>query len=140
MMSSSREKRMPALPASLNIIQDLIQEIWSCDAGVTSADRIRFETAVTEIAGNIIEHSVPGAGVAVVTMTVEVVWNPNLIRATFLDDAREIHAELRDPEMPGPGSEHGRGLALALSLSDSLRYERAGSMNRWTVECRRSAG
>lgn len=140
MISASRVLRAPALRASLDAIHGLIQELWVSAGEVNPVDRMRFETIVIEIAGNIIEHSIPANGAVVVSLTLEVVVKPHLIRATFSDNGQEATANLDAVAMPGLDSHTGRGLALAVSLSDSLRYERIGPLNHWTVECCCTAG
>lgn len=138
MMAVTRELRAPALPASLDDIQDLLAELWSVAGGVTAADRMRFESAVVEIAGNIIEHARPAPHATIVTLRLAVDCGPNALRAVLGDDGRPADVDLDVVTMPGLDAESGRGLALATALSDSLRFERLPTENRWTVECARS--
>jgi serine/threonine-protein kinase RsbW len=136
--SCTRRLQAPALPASLDAVQDLVEELLDGDDQLTPADRIRFETAVAEIAGNVIQHAVPAPGAALVTLTVEVSSDHAVIRASFVDDGQEVDVDLEAAGMPDEADEQGRGLAMVRSLSDVLRYERSGATNRWTVECRRT--
>jgi anti-sigma regulatory factor (Ser/Thr protein kinase) len=133
-----REVRVPALPAGLDDVQDLVHELLSAVADLAESDRIRFETATAEIVGNIIKHAVPADGVPLVTVTCTAAVTEEALRATFVDDGQLVDLALDAVGMPDPESEQGRGLALAVVLTDSLRYERTGATNRWTLECRRS--
>lgn len=136
--SGARQLSVPAVPASLGAIHDLVEQVWSGTAGVTAADRLRFETAVVEVAGNIIEHATPAGGAAEVTLSLAVGTDRASIRGVFVDDGQEADVDLDEVRMPDPGAEAGRGLALVVSLCDRVHYERAGSTNRWTLVCHRS--
>jgi serine/threonine-protein kinase RsbW len=129
---------LPALPACLDVVHDVVAALWAQAPDVTTRDRGRFETAVMEIAGNVLEHSHPQAGASSVTLTVAVVADSQTLRATLEDDGRAVLVDLDGARMPGVDAEDGRGLALARSLSDRLSYERMGATNRWTVECHRA--
>jgi serine/threonine-protein kinase RsbW len=104
---------------------------------VVEADRWRFETAVAEVAGNIIKHSTPAGDADGVTLSFAVEADAGGIRGVFVDDGQETGVDLDTVQMPGVQAEDGRGLALAVSLCDVVRYERAGSTNRWTLVCHR---
>ena len=133
----TRELRVPATPASLDDVLDLVQELWTCLGEVAGPDRIRFETAVAEVAGNILEHSRAAAGSDGVTVSVRAAADENRLWATLVDDGQALDVDLDAARMPGPDAEDGRGLALARSLSDTLTYERSATANCWTVVCRR---
>lgn len=128
---------LPAVPASLDVIHDHLEQLWSHRAGVAEADRWRFETAVAEVAGNIIKHSTPVGDTQGVTLSFAVQADAGSIRGIVVDDGQETDVDLDTVQMPGVQAEDGRGLALAVSLCDVVRYERVGSTNRWTVVCHR---
>ena len=96
---------------------------------------IRFETAVVEIVGNVIEHAHPCGGNGEVQMEVVVQRRGRELRGVISDDGEPADVNLADPQMTGPDDVDGRGLAMALALSSELRYERVADRNRWTVTC-----
>lgn len=130
--------RASAIPPVLDAIQDLLQNLWSRTGEVRLEDRLRFESAVVEIAANIIKHAQPADGEPTVTLHLEVECDAHALRATFHDDAQPACVDLDAVVMPDQDAEGGRGLALATAATELLGYERAGSMNRWLVECARS--
>ncbi len=136
MTDVSRKVRVPALPAGLNDIQDLIDDMWSLTRGIAEHDRHRFESAVVEVAANIVEHARPADDRGQVTLDLTVSFGSEELRAVFCDDGQAADVDLDDITMPGTHAEDGRGLALAKTCSDALRYARRGSVNRWTITCR----
>jgi serine/threonine-protein kinase RsbW len=124
-----------ASPASLDEIHDLFARLWADADDVTARDRIAFETAVCEVAANIVEHATRG----------EVVDMRLLLRAPA--DRVEAHLEdlgyaydaaaLPDPADDDPLAETGRGMGIARALTDELVYERDGAVNRWFLLRRR---
>jgi serine/threonine-protein kinase RsbW len=127
-----------AVPASLESIHDLVERLWSGLVDVSPADRVRFETAVVEVAGNIIEHAGPTDDGSPVWLTFTAKAGPSLIQGEFTDDGGRSEVDLAAVQMPGVDAEDGRGLALALALCDEVRYERLGAANRWTLVCHRA--
>jgi serine/threonine-protein kinase RsbW len=130
---------VPARPASLDEIHDLVESLWAEQPGFPAADRLRFETAVVEVAGNIVTHAVAGRpGEPAVTIELTLTADPDSATARFRDDGGAAHLDLAAAEMPDTMAESGRGLALTRALSDDLAYERAGPANIWTLTCRRA--
>jgi serine/threonine-protein kinase RsbW len=89
-----------------------------------------LETALIEIAGNMVEHGTP----------------PGQIRYTFSLEITDEHlhgllVETGDPVRVGQGgplqhddlAESGRGLGLARAALTELRYERRGDTNAWLM-------
>jgi serine/threonine-protein kinase RsbW len=120
--------RVPAAPESLGQVHELLTELWRAASAVPPSDRVRFETAVAEIAANIAEHAA-ASGARHVELRLRGL--PDRVEAVFEDDG--------GPVAPGPGgwppddAERGRGLELARAAADVLRYERDGGRNRWVV-------
>ncbi len=121
-------------PDALEHVHALIASLWTDAPGVGDADRIGFETAVIEIAANILEHACAGAGV---DMRLEVRAHADRLEARFTDTGRPSLVDLASAAMPGELAEDGRGLALARAAVDELSYERDGAVNRWRIVRRR---
>ena len=125
----------PAEPASLDRVHALLEAVWAAHDDVPLADRLRFAIAVTEIAGNIVEHS--GSG-RTLDFSLRVRVEPGQLEAEFEDSGRRVDADLSAVEMPDPLAESGRGLALAFSCVDHLEYRRDGRLNHWRMVRRRT--
>ncbi|MBT1004434.1 ATP-binding protein [Paenarthrobacter sp. DKR-5] len=134
-MESRFELESAAEPQSLDAIHQLLQKVWDSAPGIDLMDRIRFETAVIEVASNIIEHSTP-AEHGTVRFTLEVQNTPDLLQAEFQDDARAAGVDPGAAVMPDELAESGRGLALAKVALDQFGYARDAGRNRWTLLCR----
>lgn len=127
----------PALPASLEEVHALLEELVQRSPGITARERMRFETALVEVASNVIQHAQPRPPDEHVTVTVVLRCDDAALTADLVDDALPAQVDPAAAEMPAPDAESGRGLALARSLCDELRLVREGDGNRWTVVCRR---
>lgn len=133
----TRKLTVPGRPASLHEIHDTIQSLWAEHAGFPAADRMRFETAVIEVAGNIVIHA--GEGLArEVAIELTLTFSPDSVTACFRDDGGAAELDLASTQMPDTTAEFGRGLALTRALADDLAYERVGATNVWTLTCRRA--
>ena len=126
-----------AVPDGLEDLHDLLEQVGAEHPEVASADLMLFETAVIEIAGNVVEHGLPPGGVHW-TFTIRVLHDR--IEAELADDGQALD-DARSPavaEMPGEESEAGRGFALASRVLDELTYERHDGANHWCLVRRRS--
>jgi serine/threonine-protein kinase RsbW len=125
---------VPARPDSLDEIHDLVESLWTGQEGFPQADRLRFETAVIEVAGNIVTHAVTRP-----EMTVELTLTatPEAATTRFRDDGGAARLDLAAARMPDTMAESGRGLALTRALADDVTYERVGSATVWTLTCLR---
>ncbi len=117
-----------AVPEGLDSLHDLLARAALDHPSLPSGDVMMLETAVMEIAGNVIEHGKPSGAVA---------WNFTLevgppLRATLADSGEE-YVETWTGEMPDELAESGRGLALAVAVLDQLLYERRDTINVWTM-------
>ena len=121
-----------AVPETLNLLHDLLDRVREEHPDVEPTDLMLFETAVIEIANNVVEHGRP----------------PGTIRYSFTLDVEsdKLLGHLRDGgppldeserTMPETHSENGRGLALARVALDDLEYERVDDHNEWTMVRRR---
>ena len=100
-------------------------------AAVPAAVRTRVSTAAVEVLGNILEHgSTVGRPVEV---EVEISILGGQLRVLVADDGADPHIDLTAVSMPDGGEESGRGLALVITLLNSVAFERVGSVNRWSL-------
>ncbi len=123
--------------ASIDAVQDLLESWWAVAGPVEPRTRFAFETAVVEIAGNIVEHTVAAQGADGRRFSLDLVAGPSTLTAVFQDDAQPAELDLSGVTMADGGSENGRGLALALASVDRLEYRHEGGRNIWSIECRR---
>lgn len=127
-----------AVPESLNLLHDLLERVGAECPDVGRDDLAMFETAIIEIAGNVVEHGCP-PGAVVYTFGLEVAAD-RLVGE--LSDSGEAFAR---PDVSAAGAEEppdvfaedGRGLFLANAVLDELTYERAGGRNVWHMVRRR---
>ena len=114
-------------------VHDLVDELWVHVPDVDLMERYRFETAVIEVAGNIVEH-----GGADIRLRLWLLVRPEKIEAQFRDTGRPVDLQAAVARVPDPMAEAGRGIALARSAVDEVTYDRTGSTNRWRVLLRRN--
>lgn len=138
---------VPAVVEALDDVHGAIERLWELDPTVADRDRIRFETAVVEVVGNIVEHAyrldeLGAAGTADATGTgrrrVHVVLevDPERVTAVLHDDGLPAAIDLSRVALPDDDeAESGRGLALAVAALDDLAYRRDGDRNTWSLTC-----
>ena len=116
-----------AIPEGLEELHEMLHRVSTEHPAVDPTSFMLFETAVTEIANNVIEHGKPEG---------EVRWRfaidvtSDQLAATLSDNGQTFTGSL-DTEMPDVLAEGGRGLALARSMVDQLTYERNDGVNLW---------
>ncbi len=119
-----------AQPESLNLLHELLQRAAGEHPDLSPADLMLFETAVIEIAGNVVEHGRP---------TGEVTWQfhlevrPEQLLGRLSDNGEAYEGDLSSGVMPDVMAETGRGLAMAHLALDGLSYERAENVNHWVM-------
>jgi serine/threonine-protein kinase RsbW len=121
-----------AVPETLNLLHDLLEQVGRDHPGVAVEDLSMFETAVIEIAGNVVEHGLPPGEV---TYGFRLVVRPDRLEATLWDSGGLVpEAEHRvTGGLPDEWSEQGRGLVLAGTVLDDLGYQRVAGGNRWQM-------
>jgi len=126
-------------PECLDRIHRMLAELWSADSHIAEVDRTHFETAVIEVAGNIVRHGRSAAGFC---CRVVIRVYDSAVEAVFTDSADPVDLAaidaLLDPTAdtwPDEMAKHGRGLALARAAVDELTYQRIDQFNQWRV-CR----
>lgn len=133
---------LPVEPESVDQVQDALERLWD-GSDVAAVDRIRFETAVVEVAGNVVEHAYSfdqqAGNAGMRELAVRFRLAADSVEAVISDNGLPMEIDLAAVTMPGEEAESGRGLALAVAAVDELRYERDGGRNRWTMVCRRTS-
>jgi serine/threonine-protein kinase RsbW len=117
-------------PADVNTVHHLLEEVWSDAPLISARERFRFETALIELASNVIRHADGGDGLECV-LTVEV--TEDSLRALLIDSGVEGHIDFTRG-MPSEDEESGRGIPLIQALVDRLEYSRDGGRNRWEIQ------
>lgn len=120
-----------AEPGWLDEVHDALARLWGASPGVPELDRVRFETAVIEIATNIVRHTTP-VGDGPVEASVLLQSRPPRLEAELSDDGAPVRVDL-DPAPVDDLAESGRGIALVLRAVDSLSLAREGSRNTWRL-------
>jgi len=112
----------------------VLEALWGEYDDVTPSDRILFETAVIEIAGNIAQHAAAGVPLQ---FTLNLWVEPDRVEAEFRDHGRRVDIDLDVVALPDDSAESGRGLAMARAAVDEFHYRRDGSTNQWRIVRRR---
>ncbi|QCX28064.1 ATP-binding protein [Nocardioides jishulii] len=121
-----------AVPEGLSSLHDLIKRGRAAHPHVDPEAFMMLETAVIEIAGNVVEHGRPPG---------EIWWSVSLrvhddaLEGVLADDGQRYEGDL-STVMPDPLAESGRGLPLAHAVLDELDYTRQHGKNVWTMRRR----
>jgi len=119
-----------AMPHSLDLLHDLLEQVGHQHPDVSVEDLWMLETAVIEIAGNLIEHGRP-AGAVDYQLRVKVL--PDRLEGLLADSGEALPGPVTGREMPDQLAEDGRGLLLAEAVLDELSYQRTDSANTWRM-------
>lgn len=118
-----------AVPEGLEELHSIIDRAATDHPDVSRDDLNMLETAVIEVAGNVVEHGRP---VGEVRWSFQLAVTREQLKVTLTDDGHVYEGPL-DADMPGELEEAGRGLPLASLVLDDLAYERRGGVNVWTM-------
>ncbi|HYP46093.1 MAG TPA: ATP-binding protein [Propionibacteriaceae bacterium] len=129
----SEESVFRSVPGSsgrewLSQIAASLADAWESAPFVPEDDRLMFELAVLEVAGNIVVHSVPTPTWYLFELDI----NRQRLAGVLKDNAGRAAASLDTARMPDETAEGGRGLALAKAALDVLQYDGATG-NCWTL-------
>lgn len=131
----------PATPEMLDLVHAVLDRLWADNTDVSEGDRARFETAVIEILGNIVEHAYrlepadDPDGESARRFDISLVATDEELVAAFGDNGMPVALDLSNVTMPDEDAESGRGLALAAAAVDDLSYERVEGRNHWRLLC-----
>jgi serine/threonine-protein kinase RsbW len=118
-----------AVPETRGELHDLLARVAAEHPDVAGEDLQLFETAVIEIAGNVVEHGRP-EGQVTYAFTLRVL--DDRLSAT-LEDSGQEEPPPPEADMPSVWAEEGRGLALAGAVLDELDVERRDGWNHWQL-------
>jgi serine/threonine-protein kinase RsbW len=122
---------MAVPPGDVDAVHALLEAVWLDVPDVPMMERFKFETALLELASNVVKHADGGCGL---WCTLEIDAYPGHIEATVLDDGEPSDVPVLVPrDMPDALSESGRGIAMIQALVDDLGYSREGTTNRWRI-------
>lgn len=105
-----------------------LELLWEETPSIPLDARIRMETALAEIIGNVVQHGGDRSRPASLRVTVSV--DALAVTAEVADDGPPASVEAPS-ELPDELQESGRGLFIAQELTDELRYERRDAGNAW---------
>jgi serine/threonine-protein kinase RsbW len=117
-----------ATDAGLTELHDLLDRVRAEHAELAAGDLAMLETALIEIAGNVVEHGTPPGGIRY-EFTLDV--GDDGLRGRLVDSGDEVVLEEAESGEPGEMAESGRGLLLARAVLTELRYERQLDRNVW---------
>jgi serine/threonine-protein kinase RsbW len=126
-MGGSYGIRGRATEAGLTELHGLIDRVRSDHPELPTMELAMLETAVIELAGNMVEHGTPPGGIDytfVLDVTADGLYG-------FLRDNGDPVPLPPGPDTSEPLAESGRGLELARAVLSELRYERLGDQNAW---------
>ncbi len=123
--------RLSSPPGDVDDIHAFLAEMWAASPSVSDVDRISLETALVELAANVLRHAdVDGTGL---TCEVTITVDGDQISVSMRDTGEPGDIALVGLEMPGLDAESGRGLPLIDALVDEVRYERVADHNVWRL-------
>ena len=122
--------RMTAPPDDVDTVHRLLGSVWADVPSVPVEDQFRFETALIELASNVIRYAGAGKGVSC-TLTIDNF--EDRIEAMLTDTGEPGDMQLVGRSMPDDLAESGRGILLIQALVDELSYDRHNGHNYWRI-------
>lgn len=117
-------------PDGVDLVHTALSSLWRERADIDEMDRMMFETAVIELASNIIQHATSSAAIV---CRLEITADETVLRALLMDSADPPDIDDGPREMPDEFAESGRGLAFIQALVDDFEHHRAEGRNVWTI-------
>lgn len=133
----------PADPEVLDLVHSMLEHLHVGSTPVSPTAKMKFEMAVIEVLGNIVEHayahdaSLPDVDPSEVRrFEIRLTATDDHLAASLSDNGMPVSLDLDDLPMPDEMAESGRGLALAAAALDVFEFERVGASNHWRLACR----
>jgi len=118
-----------AVPDQLDAVHGLLAQAAGDHPELDPTDVMLFETAVIEIANNVVEYGRPEGKVR---WKFAIRVREDEIEAA-LDDTGQMFKPAQGKAMPGEDAEGGRGLPIAEALLDRIEFKRMGGTNHWRM-------
>lgn len=118
-----------AVPEQLDAVHELLEQAAGEHPDLEPMDVMLFETAIIEIANNVVEYGRPEGEVRW-KFTIRV--HEDTIEAE-LDDTGQTFTPAVGHAMPGEDAEGGRGLPIAEALLDQIEFKRMNDTNHWRM-------
>ncbi|MDP9028719.1 MAG: ATP-binding protein [Actinomycetota bacterium] len=115
--------------SSINQVHEGLAELWRRHPRISGADRMAFETALIELATNVIRHSLRAESA---DTELRLAVGVTELSAEIIDNGPEFRGYLDHFALPGLSAESGRGMAVIDSLMDVFEYTRVPAQNSWT--------
>jgi serine/threonine-protein kinase RsbW len=130
-------RRLTTPPDTVEAVHDLLDRLWAAEPTISGEDRMRFETALIELASNVVQHGDRGSGV---DWSVNVTCDPSVLTAQLIDSAPPVSLDVDAAlSMPSELAEDGRGLAFVRLLVDSATFANTAAGNEWRISKNRAA-
>lgn len=114
----------------VNMVHAFLQDIWEENPYVAIRDRHSVETAIIELAANVILYAVSASEI---TCEIVVEIDTERIEATISDNGDLADLVIDEHIMPDEFSESGRGIPLIRALVDELEYDNSNGKNTWRI-------
>lgn len=128
----TRTLRLMSPPDTVDTVHELLDEMWPTVPDLHPRDRMALDTAIIELAANVIQHANRGRPI---TATLTVIAFAGRIEATLSDSGEIGEVDIEGRSMPQADelAESGRGIALMKALVDTVEHRRVDGFNHWTL-------
>lgn len=117
-------------PDDVDVVHSFLQRIWSESPTILLKDQFSFETAIIELASNVILHA---SGKSPIFCDILVETFPDRMEATMTDSGERLNLALDSFVMPDDLSETGRGIPLIRELVDEFTFDSQRGGNLWRI-------
>ncbi len=124
------QRNLTAPPEDVDSVHDFLQTIWTENPEIPAKEKIRIETAIIELAANIILYSETTAGVI---FNITVSTSKDNLEASISDNGELFSLELDSHIMPEDYAESGRGIPMVKSLVDKFEFDSSDGRNTWRI-------